>query len=444
MRELFRSVRDGEVLGGWIANHVEALASRGILNGWQYAAALFVALMVWGCYGPGDQRRDARRLFGACALATALPLWMTIWTRGLDVVLVQYALTTVLVWGGLVGERTIVDRLVDWVRPPERAAARTLFIGTGEQWAAVTSMPAFRERRDFLSVGFVDVRVPPAPESLGHLVELARAVHDSKAETVVVCGQLNDVQLEDVTRAALAAGCQLLTLPRGVGVPGVEPEIVWRRGQPLVSLTAPTLHGWQLALKRAVDLGGAVGGLVLGAPLLALIAAAVKLDSPGPVLFSQERVGLGGRRFRIYKFRTMEAGADERRGQLECKSIYPDGRLFKVPDDPRITRVGRWLRRTSLDELPQLGNVLKGEMSLVGPRPPLPSEVELYEAHHYARFDVKPGMTGPWQVAGRNEITDFEKVVALETGYIRNWSLGQDLVILAQTIPVVLGMRGAV
>ena len=108
-----------------------------------------------------------------------------------------------------------------------------------------------------------------------------------------------------------------------------------------------------------------------------------------------------------------------------------------------MTRLGRWLRRTSLDELPQLVNVLKGEMSLVGPRPPLPSEVVLYESHHYARFDVKPGITGPWQIAGRNDVTDFEKVVALESDYIRNWSLGRDLVILFQTFPTVVRMRGA-
>ena len=112
-------------------------------------------------------------------------------------------------------------------------------------------------------------------------------------------------------------------------------------------------------------------------------------------------------------------------------------------DDPRTTPLGRWLRRTSLDELPQLVNVLKGDMSLVGPRPPLSSEVALYEAHHYARFDVKPGLTGPWQVAGRNEVTDFEKVVALESAYIRNWSLGSDLAILLRTVPAVVRMNGA-
>jgi len=178
--------------------------------------------------------------------------------------------------------------------------------------------------------------------------------------------------------------------------------------------------------------------------VLAIVAALVKLESPGPVFFTQDRVGRGGRLFRIIKFRTMVDGAEKQRDELLSRSVYSDPRLFKVPDDPRITSLGRWLRRTSLDELPQLLNVLRGEMSLVGPRPPLPSEVALYAEHHYARFDVKPGMTGPWQVGGRNEITDFERIVALESDYIRNWSLWKDLCLLGSTMPAVLRRRGAV
>jgi lipopolysaccharide/colanic/teichoic acid biosynthesis glycosyltransferase len=169
----------------------------------------------------------------------------------------------------------------------------------------------------------------------------------------------------------------------------------------------------------------------------------VKLDSRGLVFFRQNRVGRGGRLFKIFKFRTMVAGAEEHRDELMERSIYPDRRLFKIVSDPRVTRLGNWLRRMSLDELPQLFNVLKGEMSLVGPRPPIPSEVDLYEAHHYARFDVKPGITGPWQVAGRNKITDFEQIVALETRYIRDWSLLGDIGILVRTAVVVLRMQGA-
>jgi lipopolysaccharide/colanic/teichoic acid biosynthesis glycosyltransferase len=169
----------------------------------------------------------------------------------------------------------------------------------------------------------------------------------------------------------------------------------------------------------------------------------IKLDSRGPVLFRQPRVGLGGREFEILKFRTMVSGADGQREGLKGRSVYADGRLFKIKDDPRITRLGALLRRTSLDELPQLWNVLRGEMSLVGPRPPLASEVALYEAHHYARFDVKPGITGPWQVNGRSTVTEFEEVVRLESEYIRGWTIWKDVALLVRTVPAVLFMRGA-
>jgi lipopolysaccharide/colanic/teichoic acid biosynthesis glycosyltransferase len=183
---------------------------------------------------------------------------------------------------------------------------------------------------------------------------------------------------------------------------------------------------------------------VVLSPLLALVAAAVWLDSGRPVFFRQRRVGLGGSEFWIAKFRTMVPDADARRDDLLDRSLYTDGRLFKVKDDPRVTRLGSVLRRTSLDELPQLWNVLLGDMSLVGPRPPMTSEVALYEMHHYARFYVRPGITGPWQVNGRNSVTDFEEVIRLENDYIRDWSIWKDLGLLIRTVPAVLFMRGAV
>jgi Sugar transferases involved in lipopolysaccharide synthesis len=185
-----------------------------------------------------------------------------------------------------------------------------------------------------------------------------------------------------------------------------------------------------------------LGMIVLG-PMLVMIAAAIRLSSSGPILFRQTRVGLGGKPFKITKFRSMVHDAESKRSDLEGESLYTDLRLFKVKNDPRVTVVGAFLRRTSLDELPQLWNVLLGDMSLVGPRPPLPAEVDLYEEHHYTRFDVKPGMTGPWQVNGRNLITDFEEVVRLETAYIREWTIWKDLGLLLKTIPAVLYMRGA-
>jgi exopolysaccharide biosynthesis polyprenyl glycosylphosphotransferase len=453
MRALIRAVRDQAVVGEWVARRVGEALPAGILNGWQYAAALFVALLVLGCYGTGDRRRDAQRLFAAAALATALPLWMAIWTRGLDVVLLQYSVTTTLVWLGLVAERWSVDWMVDRVRPAEQTAARTLFVGRAEDCAAVASTPAFSDPRDFVSVGFVDLRIPPAPEARGHLVELARVLHDSHAETVVVCGQPSDIQLGDIARAALSAGCQLLALPRGVDVAGVAPGIVWRHGQPLVTLTAPTLKGWQLVVKRAVDLVGAAAGLVIAAPLMAIVAIAVTLDSPGPVFFRQERVGTGGRRFRVLKFRTMVHGAsDAAHRELVTRMLAGDdagaargqagGRpVYKLMGDTRVTRLGRLLRRTSLDELPQLFNVLRGDMSLVGPRPPLPYEIEAYAHWQFDRLEVRPGITGLWQVSGRNLLT-YRQMCELDVEYVRRWSLWLDCRILLRTLPVVLFNSG--
>jgi exopolysaccharide biosynthesis polyprenyl glycosylphosphotransferase len=439
MRELMRGLRGIDVLAGPLSTTLP----RNILNGWQYAAALFVALFVTGNYGRGDQRRDPRRLFLACALATALPLWMTIWTRGLEPVMLQYAITTLLVWAGLTIERQAIDKVIERIHPRYRNAAATLFVGPAEQCREAIDSPGFAIGGECGPVGFVDVRSPPASDALGHIADFRSLLDRAGAEVVVICGYLPDGRFREVVDASLEAESQVLSVPRSNAIAGVQPTLVWRRGQPLIELTAPTLKAWQVFVKRAMDVVGAVVGLVVLSPLFALVAAAVKLETTGPVFFTQERVGRGGRRFRIIKFRTMVNGAEKRRDELLARSVYSDPRLFKVPNDPRITRLGRWLRHTSMDELPQLVNVLRGEMSLVGPRPPLPSEVELYEEHHYARFDVKPGITGPWQVQGRNEVTDFERVVALETNYVREWSLLSDLDILVRTVWVVAKMRGA-
>src|SRR5258706_10280353 len=311
---------------------------------------------------------------------------MTIWTRGVELVAVQYVLTTVLVWLGLVFERKVLDVVVARFQPVPSLS--TLFVGPAEACRETSASPAFAPDSEYRPVGFVDTHIPPAASALGHIVDFASVLHETGAEAIVVCGYLTDARFHDIVDAGLTAGCKVLSVPRSIEIAGVTPNLVWRREQPLVELTTPTLRGGQLVVKRVVDLIGASVGLIVVTPVLLVVAALVKLDSPGPVFFQQKRVGRGGRLFKIVKFRTMVAGAEEQRDELFEKSIYPDRRLFKVVGDPRITRLGSWLRRSSPDELPQLFNVLKGEMSLVGPRPPIPSEVDLYEAHHYARFDV--------------------------------------------------------
>jgi exopolysaccharide biosynthesis polyprenyl glycosylphosphotransferase len=209
---------------------------------------------------------------------------------------------------------------------------------------------------------------------------------------------------------------------------------------PVLGLRRVELTGFQQTLKRGFDL--VVGGMLLIAcsPLMLACAAAVRLSSPGPALFQQVRVGQDGQEFTLHKFRSMVIDAERRLGGLRQRN-EADGLLFKLRDDPRVTRVGRFLRAWSLDELPQLLDVLRGDMSLVGPRPPLPSEVAAYDAWVRNRLRVKPGLTGLWQVSGRHELS-FQDYVRHDLFYVENWSLSMDLFILLKTMPAVLGRSG--
>lgn len=198
-----------------------------------------------------------------------------------------------------------------------------------------------------------------------------------------------------------------------------------------------------LFLKRCMDICGGLVGVVLTLILGAFVGPAIYLESPGPIIFKQTRIGTNGRRFHIYKFRSMYADAEERLKDLEAKNEMQGGLMFKMKDDPRITKVGKFIRKTSIDEFPQFFNVLKGDMSLVGTRPPTEKEFLKYEEWHKRRLSLKPGITGLWQVSGRSSITEFEDVVKLDLEYIDNWSIWEDIRILFQTVLVVIFQRGA-
>ena len=195
-------------------------------------------------------------------------------------------------------------------------------------------------------------------------------------------------------------------------------------------------------LKRLMDILGGLVGCVISIPIIAVTAIPLKLESPGPLIFKQKRVGLNGRVFYIHKLRSMYVDAEERKKELMARNEM-NGLMFKMQDDPRITRVGRFIRKTSIDELPQFFDVLRGDMSLVGTRPPTLDEYKQYESHHKRRLSMKPGITGLWQVSGRSDIEDFEEVVKLDVQYIDNWSLWGDVKILIKTIWVVFAGRGA-
>jgi len=202
----------------------------------------------------------------------------------------------------------------------------------------------------------------------------------------------------------------------------------------------PTSQG-RLLVKRMLDITGATIGILLAGPILLFTAIAIKISAPGPVFFRQVRAGRQGRKFTMIKFRSMVVDAEAQREKLAHLNEM-DGPVFKIKHDPRITRVGRFIRSTSIDELPQLFNVLVGDMSLVGPRPPLPSEVEQYEPWQRRRLSVKPGLTGLWQVSGRNQV-DFDEWMQLDLRYIDTWSLWLDIKIILKTVPVVLFHKGA-
>lgn len=211
---------------------------------------------------------------------------------------------------------------------------------------------------------------------------------------------------------------------------------------PMLTYCNFSLNSNQLLMKRCLDLVGAFVGLLLTALMLPFIALAIKLDSPGPIFFGQPRVRENGRSFICWKFRTMSADAESQKQQLMALNEM-NGAMFKIKDDPRVTRIGKFMRKSSLDEFPQFWNVLLGEMSIVGTRPPTPSEVDTYENWHRKRISIKPGITGLWQVSGRNLIQNFDDVVRLDIRYIENWSLSLDLKIILQTLWVVVAGRGS-
>ena len=218
----------------------------------------------------------------------------------------------------------------------------------------------------------------------------------------------------------------------------------------VISTSVQNAPSWQLAFKRVIDVCGSLVGLLITGILCIFLVPAIKMADPGPAFFKQKRVGMNGRVFDFYKFRSMYMDAEERKKEL-MEQNQMQGFMFKLENDPRIIGsekgpgkgLGNFIRRTSLDEFPQFWNVLKGDMSLVGTRPPTLAEYEKYEAHHKIRLSMKPGITGMWQVSGRSNVTDFEEVVRLDTQYIQNWSIGMDIKILLKTIPVVLHMDGS-
>jgi exopolysaccharide biosynthesis polyprenyl glycosylphosphotransferase len=279
-----------------------------------------------------------------------------------------------------------------------------------------------------------------ALDTAGHRREIERAVRERDVHRVILAprGGESDEML-DVIRLVKALGVKVSVLPRILEVVGASAEYDTLHGLPVLAVRRFGLSRPSWRLKRAIDVAGALVGLAACAPIMAVIALAIRLDSSGPAIFRQERVGRRGRHFQLLKFRTMVDGAEALKDGLRDRN-ETDG-LFKIASDPRITRVGAFLRRTALDELPQLVNVLRGEMSLVGPRPLVVDEDARIKGWHRRRLDLTPGMTGPWQVLGSARVP-LSEMATIDYLYVAGWSLWADVKILLRTVGYMAGRGG--
>jgi len=411
---------------------------------------LWVALLAGQRLGIGEAfslRREVVRVLKAVALGIVLL------AAGDFLLRLQFISRPFLLLFGsinavLLGLARVAERRTAWgrrlVEAPERVV---VVVGCGAEAVRMTELIVAHHDWGLTLRGVVDADGCGRSEVAGvsvvcNVEALPDFLRSEVVDEVVLAVETRRLgDLEDVLLRCQELGVRVRLAIRPF--PHLQPrlEVEALDGVPLLTLASKPTSVFGLFAKRVIDVVVAAVGLALSAPLWPLVAAAIKLSSRGPVLYRQVRCGLQGRRFELLKFRTMVEGADRLRPQIDHLNVM-DGPVFKAPDDPRVTRPGRWLRRSSLDELPQLVNVLKGDMSLVGPRPPLPEEVARYLPWQRRRLAMKPGLTCLWQVSGRSEL-DFATWMEMDLAYIDHWSLWLDLKILLRTVPAVLGGRGA-
>jgi exopolysaccharide biosynthesis polyprenyl glycosylphosphotransferase len=340
--------------------------------------------------------------------------------------------------------RLLVDQVVNRFHQMGFGQRRVLVIGSEIEMAKTVRMLSEQGASEIRVVGRISPTYERDAGALDAVSDLESAVQSTDAWGVIVASSILSFEaLETVFHRCFELGVAVSVIPKTLHRYGPRLELRKTRAGALLRLHPRELGIPQLTIKRAMDLALSVVLLAVLWPVLLLIALAIKLDSPGPVFFKQLRAGLGGQPFGMFKLRTMVADADGLKEQLHHLNESGDPRLFKIRNDPRVTRVGRLLRMTSLDELPQLFNVLRGEMSLIGPRPFFPDDVTAYADHHLERLSVLPGITGWWQVRGRSAVLDFEEVVRLDREYIEQWSVWFDLKILLLTLPTILRRTGA-
>lgn len=387
---------------------------------------------------------SALRLFGLVAIVAFL--FKVDLARGYILIAFPLGIAT------LMFSRWMWRQWLGVMREQGRFSSRTLLVGSPESAGVIARELARHTEAGYQVVGAC---VTQGSAMLTHLPstdvpvfagvdQALQTMRDLGADTVIITSS-DEMDPERVKRLSwgLTPGAEhLVVAPSLIDVGG--PRIRTRpvASLPLIHVETPKFEGRKLFAKRTFDLVASAMLLLLLSPVLIAVAIAVKLSSPGPVFFAQERVGIKGKPFKMLKFRSMVVDAEARLAELQAQRDAGNAVMFKMKDDPRVTPIGRVLRRYSLDELPQLINVLLGSMSLVGPRPPLPREVEAYDQHVNRRFLVKPGVTGLWQVSGRSSLP-WEETVRLDLYYVENWSLTGDIVILWRTVRAVFGSNGA-
>jgi exopolysaccharide biosynthesis polyprenyl glycosylphosphotransferase len=343
--------------------------------------------------------------------------------------------------------RMILGLILGRLRKYGIGVSRVLIVGGGEVGRTVIRTVMAQPELGYRIVGLVDdqtessLSIGPIP-ALGNVAQIPRIIAEQHIDEVVLALPWTDHRrILDITQQCDRLGVRARTVPDIYQLSLNRVDVEDLGGVPLIGTKPAAIHGANLFVKRAMDL--TIGGLITIAalPFMTIVAAAIKIDSPGPVFFRQKRVGMHGREFCIVKFRSMREGAEEEQVRL-LEYNEATGPLFKMKDDPRMTRVGRFLRRTSMDELPQLFNVLRGEMSLVGPRPHIASEVAQYQDWQRQVLAAPPGMAGLSQVSGRSQLT-FDEQCLLDIYYIENWSPALDIKILLRQIPKVLSGEGA-
>jgi exopolysaccharide biosynthesis polyprenyl glycosylphosphotransferase len=332
-------------------------------------------------------------------------------------------------------------------RAPE-LRQRTLVLGSGVVAGQLVQKLENNGQFGLVPVGMVDdevhdVGTPDLPW-LGTFSDLDTIIEKQQIDRVIIAfSRASHEQLLESIRACRDAGVSIDVVPRLFEFLDGVRALDQVGGLPVLSIGAAHLSSASMAAKRALDLAGSLLAITMLSPLMIAIAVAIKLESRGPVFFRQARAGRGRSSFRLIKFRSMYSDADKRKAEVESLNEASDGVMFKIRRDPRVTRVGRFIRRYSLDELPQLFNVLKGEMSLVGPRPLIFPETDALDEHwHLRRLELRPGLTGPWQIYGRSQ-SPFQEMVRFDYQYVAGWSLARDIEILFVTVPAVLSGRGA-